>query len=37
MFRALNTDRSLLPELLKVEALLPEAREKAEAYLAALG
>ncbi|CUR54230.1 MOSC domain containing protein [metagenome] len=37
MFRALNTDRTLLPELLKVEALLPEAREKAEAYVAALG
>ncbi|MEJ7834448.1 MAG: MOSC domain-containing protein [Nocardioides sp.] len=33
MFRALHTDRSLLPELLKVDRLVNEAREKAEAYV----
>ncbi|MGD9961430.1 MOSC domain-containing protein [Nocardioides sp.] len=35
MFRALNTDRSLLPQLLKVDGLIAEAREMAEAYVAA--
>lgn len=35
MFRALNTDHSLLPRLLDVPDLLPKAREKAETYLAA--
>jgi MOSC domain-containing protein YiiM len=34
MFRALNTDRTLLPELLKVDGLTGKAREKAEAYVA---
>jgi len=37
MFRALTTDRALLPELLRVEGLVPEAREKALAYVASLG
>ena len=32
MFRALNTDHSLLPRLLEVPDLLPQARERAEAY-----
>lgn len=34
MFRALTTDRSLLPELLKVDGLVAEARRAAEKYLA---
>lgn len=34
MFRALTTDRRLLPELLVVEGLVTEARLKAEAYVA---
>ncbi|MEP6816999.1 MAG: MOSC domain-containing protein [Marmoricola sp.] len=34
MFRALTTDRSLLPELLKVDGLVAEARERAEQYVA---
>jgi len=34
MFRALNVERSLLPRLLVVEDLVPEARQKAEAYVA---
>ncbi len=34
MFRALNTDRSLLPELLRVEGLTSKARDKAEKYVA---
>ena len=34
MFRALNTDHSLLPRLLEVPDLLPRARERAEAYVA---
>lgn len=34
MFRALNTDHALLPRLLEVPDLLPQARAKAEAYLA---
>lgn len=33
MFRALNTDHSLLPRLLGVPDLLPKARERAEAYV----
>lgn len=33
MFRALNTDRTLLPRLLEVPDLLPRAREKAERYV----
>jgi len=33
MFRALNTDHSLLPRLLAVPDLLPKARERAEAYV----
>ena len=32
MFRALTTESSLLPELLKVDGLVAEARAKAEAY-----
>jgi MOSC domain-containing protein YiiM len=32
MFRALTTDRSLLPDLLRVEGLVEEAREAAQAY-----
>ena len=35
MFRALTTDRYLLPELLRVEGLVEEARRSAEHYLAA--
>ncbi len=35
MFRALTTDRTLLPGLLVVEGLVEEARQTAEAYLAA--
>ncbi|RYP86523.1 MOSC domain-containing protein [Nocardioides guangzhouensis] len=37
MFRALTTDRELLPELLRVDGLVDEAREKAETYVAARG
>jgi MOSC domain-containing protein YiiM len=37
MFRALVTDRSLLPELLRVEGLVTEARLTAEKYVAARG
>lgn len=33
MFRALTTDRSLLPELLRIDGLTPEARQRAEAYV----
>ena len=33
MFRAVNTDRTLLPRLLAVPDLVPEARTKAEAYV----
>lgn len=36
MFRALTTERALLPLLLGVPGLVPQAREKAEAYVAAL-
>jgi MOSC domain-containing protein YiiM len=35
MFRALTTDRTLLPELLKVEGLVDEARREAEKYVSA--
>jgi MOSC domain-containing protein YiiM len=35
MFRALTTDRALLPDLLEVDGLVEEAREKAAAYVAA--
>ena len=34
MFRALTTNLELLPELLAVEGLVPEARARAEAYVA---
>jgi len=34
MFRALTTDRSLLPELLQVEGLVAEARRAVEKYVA---
>ena len=34
MFAALTTQRSLLPELLRVDGLVPEARRRAEDYLA---
>ena len=34
MFRALTTERSLLPRLLVVEGLVDEARERAEQYVA---
>jgi len=34
MFRALTTERSLLPELLRVEGLVDEARTAAERYVA---
>ena len=37
MFKALTTDRELLPELLRVDGLVDEAREKAEKYVAAHG
>ena len=36
MFRALTTERSLLPELLRVDGLVDEAREAAEKYVARL-
>ena len=36
MFRALVTDHALLPELLRVEGLVPQARVRAEEYVAAL-
>ncbi len=35
MFRALVTDHALLPELLRVEGLVPQARARAEEYVAA--
>jgi MOSC domain-containing protein YiiM len=35
MFRALTTDRDLLPELLRVDGMVPEARARAEKYVAA--
>ncbi len=35
MFRALTVERELLPELLKVEGLVDQARRKAEEYVAA--
>jgi hypothetical protein len=34
MFRALTTERSLLPDLLVVDGLVAEARERAEKYVA---
>lgn len=34
MFRALYTDHSLLPELLRVDGLVDEARRRADAYVA---
>jgi MOSC domain-containing protein YiiM len=37
MFRALLTDHSLLPELLRVDGLVTEARLRAEQYVAARG
>lgn len=37
MFRALLTDHTLLPELLRVDGLVPEARIRAEQYVAARG
>jgi MOSC domain-containing protein YiiM len=37
MFRALTTDRHLLPELLLVDGLLDEARQTAERYAATAG
>ena len=37
MFRALMTDHSLLPELLRVEGLVSEARATAERYVASRG
>lgn len=37
MFRALTTDRSLLPDLLTVDGLVAEAREAAERYVASAG
>ena len=36
MFRALTTDRSLLPDLLRVDGLVAEARATAERYVASL-
>jgi hypothetical protein len=36
MFRALITEPELLPELLKVDGLVAEARQKVEKYVAAL-
>ena len=36
MFRALLTEPTLLPELLRVEGLVPQARARAEEYVAAL-
>jgi hypothetical protein len=35
MFRALTTETGLLPELLRVDGLVAEARETAERYVAA--
>ena len=35
MFRALTTDRSLLPELLRVDGLARVARARVEAYVGA--
>ena len=37
MFRALTSDRKLLPDLLVVEGLVDEARRNAEEYLASEG
>ncbi len=37
MFRALTTDRSLLPDLLRVDGLVDEARAAAERYVASSG
>jgi MOSC domain-containing protein YiiM len=37
MFRALMTDHALLPELLRVDGLVTEARLRAEQYVAARG
>jgi len=37
MFRALTTEQDLLPELLRVDGLVDEARERAEKFLAARG
>lgn len=37
MFRALNTELALLPQLLRVDGLVAEARAKVEAYVAGLG
>jgi MOSC domain-containing protein YiiM len=37
MFRALTTDRELLPGLLKVDGLVAEARRRAERYVASTG
>ncbi len=37
MFRALTSDRSLLPELLRVDGLVAEARQAAEKYVASAG
>ena len=34
MFRALTTDRDLLPRLLRVDGLVEEARSRVERYLA---
>jgi MOSC domain-containing protein YiiM len=34
MFRAITTDRHLLPELLRVDGLTAEARRNAERYVA---
>ena len=34
MFKAFTTERSLLPELLRVDGLVDEARVAAEAYVA---
>lgn len=36
LFRAVTTEAALLPEMLRVDGLTPEAREKAEAYVAGL-
>ena len=36
MFAALTTQRELLPELLRVDGLVDEARESAEKYVASL-
>lgn len=37
MFRALTTEQGLLPQLLRVDGLVPEARARAERYAAAHG